>query len=387
MMSGFSRVNSRCKFITSTVTMKLFTFLLLLAAVPALCQHSAGFRSITRFDNTRPAVEEQSDKRHGRIIQVNVWYPSEKSGSRMTLSDYVALAGLELDSSLARNWYEAGVNRYFAWPESAGADKKSFTEFLEKKIPMHALNHATPLQQKFPLIMLVHGYAVDHAYLAEELARKGFVVMQVPVKGTLKTELDYEGKGLESQVLDYEFGLKILMHEFSNVTNDIGVAGFSFGGQSAAALALRNSDIKAIVSLDGGIGSAFGAQLLQAQSYYDAKKLNQPILHFYNARDQYTDLTWMRSAPNATRWLVAMKNMEHGHFTSFGMINQWLPGIMGKDAPDPGRGYEAVVRITKDFFGQILLDKKDPGENFIPNLQKEKWIAQTIEKHSAIFKA
>lgn len=366
--------------------MKLFIFLLLLCNAQAFAQHSTGFRSLTRFDITRPAVEEQPDKKHGRIIQINMWYPAQKALERMTFSDYAGLAGLELDSSSTAQWRTLGVNRYFAWPESAKADKKSFLQFLNKKIPMRASQNALPVQQKFPLIMLVHGYAVDYAYMAEELAGKGFVVMQVPVKGTLKTELDYEGKGLESQVLDYEFGLKILMDEFSVATDRIGVAGFSFGGQSAVALALRNNNIKAIVSLDGGIGSAFGAQLLQAQRYYEATKLNQPLLHVYNARDQYTDLSWIMNAPNSKRWLVAMKNMEHGHFTSFGMINKWLPGIMGSDAPDPGRGYEAVIKMTNNFFSQILQDKKEPGENFISNLQREKWIAQTIGKHSAIFK-
>jgi len=257
-------------------------------------------------------------------------------------------------------------------------------KFLEKKTLMHASKNATLLQQKFPLIMLVHGYAADYAYLAEELARKGFVVMQVPVKGTLKKELDYEGQGLQSQVLDYEYGLKTLEDEFPVITNEIGVAGFSFGGQSAAALALRNTNIKAVVSLDGGIGSAFGAQLLQAQPYYDAKKLNQPVLHLYNARDQYTDLSWIRSL-NSSRFLVAIKNMEHGHFTSFGMINKWLPGIMGKDAPDPGRGYEAVVHLTTSFFNEIIKNRETPGPDFITKqFNKNEWIKALIKKHEAL---
>lgn len=365
--------------------MKLIACLLLIAAVPAFSQHTPGFKSITRFDNTRAAVEEQVDKQHGRIIQINIWYPSESTTSRVSFGDYVGLAGLELDSLRRNDWNNLGVNRYFAWPESVKFEKQRFLEFLGKTMPMKASLNAEAPKQKYPLIMLVHGYAADYAYLAEKLAGNGFVVMHVPVKGTLKTELDYEGKGLESQVLDYEYGLSVLKSEFPFFTNQIGVVGFSFGGQSALAIALRNSDVKAVVSLDGGIGSAFGAQLLQAQPYYDVKKLNQPILHLYNARDTYTDLSWLKTAPQTSRWLVSMKNMEHGHFTSFGMLNKWLPGIMGSNNPDPGRGYEAVITLTEVFFEKTIKKTALTGKNFIPAiLKKHNWLIDTIEKHEFV---
>lgn len=364
--------------------MKVFTFLLMLAGINAFSQTPAGFRSITRFDNTRPAVEEQADKAHGRIIQINVWYPAERSAEKMTFSDYVGLAGLELDSSRKNDWYTLGVSRYFSWPESAKADKKTFLDFLHKKTPMNAGANAPFLTEKYPLIMLVHGYAADHAYLAENLAGKGFVVVQVPVKGTRKTELDYETGGLETQVLDYEYALKVVQNEFAITTNDIGVVGFSFGGQSALALALKNENILSVVSLDGGIGSDFGARLLQSQAYYDLKKLNKPILHAYNPRDAYTDLSWLKTAPQGNRWLVAMKNMEHGHFTSFGLLNKWLPGIMGKEAPDPGRGYESLITITTGFFEQTV-KAKACDKSFVTNLiAKNKWMAGTVVKHEFI---
>jgi pimeloyl-ACP methyl ester carboxylesterase len=349
--------------------MRSLLLLLLFAAASAFGQSGVGFISITRFDKSRPPIEEQGDKEHGRILQINMWYPTAEgkklAAEKMCFGDYVGLAGLELDSSLVKDWYNLGVNRYFAWPESAKANRQEFLEFLQRKEPMKAIKNAARHKQKYPLIMLVHGYAADHAFLAEKIAEKGFVVMQVPVKGTLRSELDYEDRGLESQVLDYEFGLKILQEEFQMETDAIGVAGFSFGGQSAIALAIRNGQVKAVASLDGGIGSAFGARLLESQSYYDTKKLSQPILHLYNARDPYTDLKWLKTAPRSQRFLVSMKNMEHGHFTSFGMLNEWLPGIMGENAPDPGAGYDAVITLTADFFHTSIKNAAPVRNDFI----------------------
>ncbi|HTF30179.1 MAG TPA: dienelactone hydrolase family protein, partial [Flavitalea sp.] len=362
--------------------MKAITLFLLVMGTHAFPQSKSGFISIMRFDGSRAVIQEQKEKNLGRIMQINLWYPSEDDGIKMTFGDYVALAGLELDSSRANNWHETGITRYFAWPESAKADKKNFLDFLDKKTPMNAVKSARLSRKKYPLVMLVHGFAADYAYLAEHLAAHGFVVMHVPVKGTTKYELDYQDKGLESQVRDYEFGLKILKEEFPVITEEIAVTGFSFGGQSAMALAIRNREVRAVVSLDGGIGSAFGAQLLQSQGFYDPKKIKQPVLHLYNPRDTYTDLSWLKSIPGTNKFLVAMKNMDHGHFTSFGILNKVLPGIMGKDAPDPGRGYEGVILITKLFLENTLKEKITPGDDFIPaTVKRYPWLKGVIEKH------
>jgi dienelactone hydrolase len=365
--------------------MKAITFFLLLIGAHAFPQSKIGFISITRFDTSRAAIEEQTEKKFGRIVQINLWYPSDEDAEQMTFGDYVGLAGLELDSSTANKWRQTGINRYFAWPESAKADKKKFLEFLDKKTPMNAVRNARFPRKKFPLVMLVHGFAADHAYLAENLAANGFVVMHVPVKGTAKYELDYRDKGLESQVLDYEFGLKILKKEFPIITEEIAVTGFSFGGQSAMALAIRNRDVRAVVSLDGGIGSDFGAQLLQSQRFYDVKKIKQPVLHLYNPRDTYTDLSWLKSIPGTRKTFVAMKNMEHGHFTSFGILNKALPGIMGKNAPDPGRGYEGVILLTRLFLENTLRKKGAAADDFISSTMKRyPWLKGVIEKQEVV---
>ena len=317
-----------------------------------------GFTSITRFDSSRPAVKEQPVKDKGRIIQVNIWYPSAGDTRRMHFADYAGLAGKELDNSSANtNWKQKGIDKYFEWPVSAGADKNKFTAFLDKKTPMLACINAKWMKQKYPLVMLVHGFAADHAYLAEWLASFGYVVMHVPVKGTKQYELDYEGLGLESQVKDYEFALTILQKEFPTITGVAATIGFSFGAQSAVALAIRNKSVNAVISFDGGIGSFFGAQLLSNQTYYRELDVMAPILHLYNPADAYTDLGWFNSIRHADRYLVGMRNMQHGHFTSFGLLNKNIPGIMGKEAADPGNAYETVMLLTKEFLFRSLRDK------------------------------
>lgn len=370
--------------------MKHISFVCLLVSHCALAQITKlvpgnikpGFISITRFDTSRPAVREQPVGDKARIIQVNIWYPSAADTRRMRFADYVGLVGKELDNSAANsNWKQKGIDKYFEWPAAAGADKNKFIAFLDKKIPMLACRNAKWLKQKYPLIMLVHGFASDHAYLAEYLASFGYVVMHVPVKGTKQYELDYEGLGLESQVLDYEFALSTLQKEFPYLSDEAAVVGYSFGGQSAVALALRNRSVKAVVSLDGGIGSFFGAQLLSNQPYYNEKDITAPVLHLYNPADPYTDLTWFNNTRYSERFLAAMKNMQHGHFTSFGLLNKDIPGIMGKEVADPGNGYEAVMLLTKEFLERSLTEKLSVADSFFEKPKAgNNWVRDCIAK-------
>jgi len=41
-----------------------------------------GFMSLTRLDESRPAIKEQPQKDKGRIIQINIWYPSAANTRR-----------------------------------------------------------------------------------------------------------------------------------------------------------------------------------------------------------------------------------------------------------------------------------------------------------------
>jgi dienelactone hydrolase len=361
-----------------------FSLAQLVKSIPG--KYKPGFISITCFDTSRPAVREQADKQQGRILQINIWYPSAGNTRAMCFSDYVGLIGKELDTGSANNnWLQKGIDKYFEWPASAGADKKTFTNFLHKKTPMQAFMGARWLQQKWPLVMLVHGFAADHAYLAEQLASNGYVVLQVPVKGSKTYELDYEGTGLESQVLDYEFALELLQKEFPFINSMAAAVGFSFGGQSAAALALRNPTIKVVVSFDGGIGSVFGAQLLSNQPYYQQQQFTVPILHLYNAADSYTDLQWFNSIRHSSRYVAAINNMQHGHFTSFGLFDKMIPGLMGKEAADPGHGYEAVMLLTKKFIDQSLKEKAGNRIDFFKHLQKQHgWISSCLGKTAVL---
>ena len=343
--------------------------------------HKVGFGYTVLFDNSRPAIQEQLSSKNGRIIVVNMWYPARSvKGAPNTFADYVHLAGRELTDTVTNgSWQHKGVNKYFEWPASAGADKNAFSAFLVQKTPMRAYRHASFSATDHPVILLVHGFAADYAYLAEYLASHGAVVMHVPTKGTLRYELDYAEKGLESQVRDYEFALAFLTKRYSLRANTVAAVGFSFGGQSAVALAMRNHNIRAVVSLDGGIGSDFGGTLLSRQTFYDSTRITAPILHLYNPKDPYTYLTWLNRYTQTFRCYIAFNHVEHGYFTSAGLLRRQLPDIMGKTAPDPGDAYEALMLLTNEFIQTQF--KQASWDNRLDHLKKRfPWMSRPIAR-------
>jgi dienelactone hydrolase len=387
-MNGFPDENCNANF-KETIRMKSIVFVFLLFATASYGQieklragpYRPGFISLTRYDASRPAVKQQELADKGRIIQVNCWFPSRTGGKRMHFADYVSLAGKELTPSLHDSAaLQKGMTTYLAWPVSTGADKASLARFLFSKKPMAAFQSSQRIKAKRSLILLVHGFAADYAYMAEHLAAQGHFVLQVPVKGTTEYELDYEGGGLDTQVKDYEFALQVIQKEFGMTPDQLAIVGFSFGGQSAIALSLRQKHVKAVVSLDGGIGSTFGADLIRRQSYYNENSVKFPILHLYNPTDAYTELSWFNKVKETTRILVAMNRMQHGHFTSFGILDKIVPGIMGKGIDSPGNGYESVVQLTQLFLDEAFAGMKSP-ENFVDRtLDKFPWIKESIMK-------
>jgi dienelactone hydrolase len=272
------------------------------------------------------------------------------------------------------------VQRYFAWPASVKADSTELSQFSANPPSMHALRSKAYPKKRRPLILLVHGFAADWAFLAEYLASHGYLVAHVPVKGSQKYELDYEGMGMEYQVRDYEFALKTLRANSHLSFSNIVVVGFSFGGQSAALLAMRNQDIKAIISLDGGIGSEFGANLLSRHpSYRSPVALNKPLLHIYNPRDPYTNLSLVNKWPLKNSLIIPLNNVEHGHFTSFGFLYKRIPSIMGPPAPNPGHSYESIMLMVKLFSDATL--KKRKLDNWLNGvLTEHDWIKASLAK-------
>ena len=325
-----------------------------------------GFSSQIIIDNSRPSTD---DGDFGRIIQINIWYPAqiEQNSKKMVFTDYLTIRGNEMGRKESARNYGKTVEDYFQWPISQGANKAIIDSVISTTLPMSAVKDIPFKPGKHPVILLMHGSAVDFAFLGESLAEQGFIVINVPVKGYRQKELDVNGIGMETEIRDYEFALSILADNNHVDLTDIAAIGFSFGGQSALGLACRNPNIKTVISYDGGIGDRFGARLIKESAFCSIENISASILHIYDESYTRKYLDQIRSCVYSERTLIGLNGIAHWHFTSFGYLASIIPGLFGENQ-FARNGYETIMEITYDY-----LHSKIKNPNVPYNVNKDKF--------------
>lgn len=365
----------------------LTVFMFVVFASPAFSQvtkmvtygkYAVGFHSSLEFDYSRPA---RNKNQFGRAVQVNIWYPAETARATkntMNFREYLELIGSEDDAAVKRQSIESLMSAFLETPAAEQVDMQVWNKFLSGMKPMKGVRNAPFKKHEYPVIQLLHGSAVTYCVMGEYLASHGMIVVSVPYKGYLQNSFDVNLQGMETEIRDNEFAFDVLVRKFGVTPANTGLVGLSFGGQSAVGLAVRNPRAKGIVSLDGGIGSSFGPQLLSGLPSYTLEKVNIPILHLYNPADRGGNLDWFGIAQYNDRYLIGFNNMDHGFFGINGLLENELPFFLGSDKPRPGNNYEAILLYTLTFFNHAfgIDDQKDS----VMKLDEEiKWIQPTIQ--------
>jgi alpha/beta superfamily hydrolase len=315
-----------------------------------------GFSSRIALDKSRPST---TDGDFGRIIQINTWYPAEfeQNSIKMVFFDYLRVKNNEMGVGETYQNYEKTVEDYFEWPISQGAKKSLIDSIIAARLPMTAIKNIAFKSGKHPVILLMHGSAVDFAFLGESLAEQGYIVINVPIKGYRQKEFDVNGIGMETEIRDYETALSVLSNNKSLDLSDVVALGFSFGGQSALGLACRNPNIKTVISYDGGIGDRFGARLINESSFCSTENVSASILHIYDASYTRKYLDKIRSFIYAERTLIGLNRIAHWHFTSFGYLTLKIPSLFGGNE-FARNGYETIMEITE---GYLRSKSKNPN--------------------------
>lgn len=340
--------------------------------------NAVGFITFKEVDKSRPSI---TDSILSRIVQINIWYPAQvkQESSHMLFSDFLRIKEKEMSIGETHQNFAETINNYFQWPISQGADKALIDSITSVKIAMKSLTNAGFAPGKFPLILLMHGSAVDFAFLGESLAEQGYIVLNVPIKGYSQKEIEVNGIGMETEIRDFEFALSIIANKPNVDLSNIVALGFSFGGQSALGLACRNPNIKKVISYDGGIGDKFGARLITESPFCGTENITASILHLYDASYRQNYLDKMRSFVHAERTFVGLNRIAHWHFTSFGYLASQVPNLFGKQK-FAENGYETILGITK---GYLSLKSKNPNAQF--ELSKDKFeLVQNVENHIPI---
>lgn len=305
---------------------------------------------VQTVDSTR-----RLDTGEARPLDIGVWYPARAARHpRLTYRDYflASATGEELEA----------FSRFLV---SHGARNADLAAWLAA--PMMAARDVPVAGQRFPLVLIAqgNGQAVpDQAPLAEFLASHGYVVATTPspmrITGPLTDEAQMGARAAE-QAIDLERAAEELRRRRSDIAGDlIGVVGHSFGARAGLLMLMRGAGVRALVSLDGGIGTATGRSSLEALAGFRATAAQAPILHFYETLDDHMtpDFSLLRSLTGAERW-VRRTPLRHHLFTSLGAASgthrDMRVAIAANDTT--AAAYIAVVEETKGFLDAFLKHK------------------------------
>ncbi len=280
---------------------------------------------------------------HGAVI--HLWYPATGSGGRLRFKDYLADGATALAGFLGK----------------AGVDSAAISRLFAS--PLYAVRGAAAIDSAFPLVLVAQGNGedlIDQVVLCEYLASLGFVVATTP-SPTLKTPLEREdqvGSMADAQAAELKSAIGVAASVVRVNLAQIGLVGHSFGARAALLLAMQDSRIRALVSLDGGIGTAMAsAEFEKAPSFRIDARL-PPILHFYETLDSFMspDFGLLHRLHTDSLEIVPTSDLHHIHFTTYGFVARDFPAIAKLTHATPATGPAAVgvARQTGAFLQRSL---------------------------------
>lgn len=267
--------------------------------------NQVGFRIESVYDSTRTFsyLEEGSKDsiEKFRPMQLSIWYPAERSDrERMKMEDYYQYAMIEeVFRPVVEEDKEAiysEVKQFIAELEVSQTVDSTLRSFF-RSMSMARLD-ATPLSGRFPLIIYstgadpggTAGSSFENTMLFEYLASHGYIVASVPSYVGRKVS----GSGwfpIETQAIDLEFILNYMRnHDHVDIAK-VGTMGFSWGGMGQLIMSARNPEVKAFVSLDGGVSiSTFKKFLEPYEDDIIPQEIDFPVLFMLSSplwRDQW----------------------------------------------------------------------------------------------------
>lgn len=319
------------------------------AAAPGPGRWAVGFARVE-------SVPVAGDRR-GAPLLIGIWYPARDSaGSRLSYRRYFLVSGPG-DTAMT-----AELTRFTAFLSQQGAPDAEVAAWLDE--PMLASAGVEPAGRRFPLVLLAQGNGQtihDQAPLAEYLASRGYVVATTPspmrVTGPLAGEDDI-GRRAEEQANDLAEARSVLAARPDLLRGAVAVVGHSFGARAALLYAMRDQGVKALVSLDGGIGTATGRSSQEQAPSYDATAMRAPVLHFYERLDGFMvpDFGLLCTLRRSKRWVVEVPDAHHHHFTSLGAAVLLHPalGPALRARRGTAEAYRAVEQAIVEFLDAFV---------------------------------
>jgi dienelactone hydrolase len=286
-----------------------------------------------------------------------VWYPARPAPQApATYRDYVLLA--LRDAGPGEEGKAPTVAGYTAFLRSKEIPAAGVEAWLDA--PMAAIRDAPPAPGLFPVVVVAPGFSGavhDEAVIGEFLASHGYIA-------AVESSPGWRGRRMRSDAdvlpvaREQALQLSALLDRARALpgadASRCAVVGYSFGARAALLLAGQRPEIRALVSLAGGIGSSEGKGWLTPDAL-DRTAFTTPILHVYDEGDRAipADFTLLDSLTRARRRRARVPGLGHHDLITFGLARARLPEL-GAPAPEQTARIERVLEIVRGFLKDIL---------------------------------
>jgi hypothetical protein len=328
---------------------------LLLAASLDFGPHAVGFETRFARDHSRPPLAEGA----GRLVPVYIWYPASKgtAGPAMTRGDVIDLLGRYETEARTEATDRIGRERFAELLKGHGGSAERVAELAairgraRAKAPWLAGKHPTVffLDHRSPATIATHG---------ELLASHGYVVASTPMLGSWDVEYDNSVAGMETQVANVRVAIDELARTRSADVSRLALMGVGIAANICVVYHLRNAEIDAVISLDGGLRSPFEAGLTRRNPYFDPAALRAPIL-MVEAPFAAEDRTLLDDYRYMDRWTATFPSMKEFHFLDFGHLESVVPNVIGAAPEGVDAGFAWATRTIRAFLDTHLRGVSD----------------------------
>jgi len=331
--------------------------------------YRAGFHHYETTDNTRTykRIFDWNNQTISRPISVSVWYPS--TGSQpliepMTIVNYLEILKAE------EEWEHLPNEQILNW--------FSYQNTAENRVhlnkPAKAVLDAQPAPGRFPIIIYApgqEGSSIENFALCEYLASHGYLVISSSSRGAdARSFRGTPEKNMEAQARDIEFLIKEAMTLENGDSHNIATMGHSFGGLSNILAQMRNSNIKAVVSLDGSI--RYNYATLQRSPFAAVEKVTVPFIHM--AQKDIPERVLLEEGIDpalnhqfafydelkySDAYSLKFHDLTHSYFTTLGVLFQTRDLRQDKSDREIMRSYKVMTAYTLHFLDAYLRNKNE----------------------------
>lgn len=328
--------------------------------------YQVGYKTLFLYDKTRAGLPfskwsgelyNDHEVSKGRQYQINLWYPAKSgSGDPMKYDHYVHLMGRQTNFNDTESQREFAKQLFIDQTNDLGGDGNFTSQELDTLLNLDVLAKldASVAPGVFPVVIFPNGSSpAFQSIMSEFLSSHGYVVVAFAPKGRFSSGFEVSTIGIETAVDDMEFILsKVSELSYANM-DQVALMANAIASSVCAALVARNAKIKALISLEGGLPSAFEQRLLNNSVFYQPENIAVPLLMIY-APYPSIDPKYIDHLKYAKRHYAHFPQMSEFVMLNYGMFDSMIPNIVGEQKGDTKKGFEVANQLVLKFLNKYI---------------------------------